>query len=446
MAKSKRRRYPLDNAVNRLASSPDLLARVLSALRDPLDVVRASGVCRDWRRAARRDDVWAAHCERCFFHPVPGYHVEVRRCDIGAVPAHAEALRKAGLHRLAFREAFADRRRNWLTRDELCGITWRFRFKRDSGMCDGDPWWNGGAARRNPFRRDGTCGLEPGPSAPHLWTFASDIYGVNMRRFIDKLPPHPTPTHDPMSACYDISEAARRDLYDGVLTPSPPGLLPGSLVKVFPAAQFPDDENEPSTIATYPAAVVRRHPKTWGWILESCWTIQTSWEMPSLALERRARGDLMDARLPIGYDLQQDELGNYVSNESYPRRTLYGPARVVSPFYENFNVDGAVPSEEFLAPPIEAAEFAPVTVRVLAGAERDPEPERKPEREPSRAEMTLRLPRALARWTCARAWNQGVLTLADASIEVPEARTEAAKDDDAGRSSGPRRSRRLSSR
>ena len=167
MAKSKRRRYPLDNAVNRLASWPDLLARVLSSLRDPLDVVRASGVCRDWRRAARRDDVWAAHCERCFFHPVPGYHVEVRRCDIGAVPAHAEALRKAGLHRLAFREAFADRRRNWLTRDELCGITWRFRFKRDAGMCDGDPWWNGGAARRNPFRRDGTCGLEPGPSAPH---------------------------------------------------------------------------------------------------------------------------------------------------------------------------------------------------------------------------------------------------------------------------------------
>ena len=175
MAKSKRRRYPLDNVVNRLASWPDLLARVLSSLRDPLDVIRASGVCRDWRRAARRDDVWAAHCERCFFHPVPGYHVEVRRCDIGAVPAHAEALRSEGFHRLAFREAFADRRRNWLTRDELCGITWRFRFKRDAGMCDGDPWWNGGAARRNPFCRDGTCGLEPGPSSPHRWTFASDI-------------------------------------------------------------------------------------------------------------------------------------------------------------------------------------------------------------------------------------------------------------------------------
>ena len=169
-------------------------------------------------------------------------------------------------------------------------------------------------------------------------------------------------------------------------------------------------------------------------------------EKERAALERRARGDLMDARLPIGYDLQQDELGNYVFNESYPRRRLLGPARVVSPFYENFNVDGAVPSEEFLAPRIEAAEFAPATVRVLAGAEREPELERKPEREPSRAEMTLRLPRALARWTCAQAWNQGILTLADASIEVPEAKTEAAKDDDAGRSSGPRRSRRLSSR
>ena len=443
MAKSKRRRYPLDNVVNRLASWPDLLARVLSSLRDPLDVVRASGVCRDWRRAARRDDVWAAHCERYFFHPVPGYHVEVRRCDIGAVPAHAEALRSEGFHRLAFREAFADRRRNWLTRDELCGITWRFRFKRDAGMCDGDPWWNGGAARRNPFRRDGTCGLEPGPSSPHRWTFASDIYGVNMQREIDKLPEYPTPTHNPLSDCYHFSEEARKDMYGGVLTPTPPGLLPGSVIKVYPGAQFPNDLGpEPHiTIATYPAAVVRRHPKTWGWILESCWTLQTSWEMPSLALERRARGDLMDAKLPIGLDLQQDEVGNFfATTDASFLRPIYGPAAVVSSSFSSFHVDGALPSEEFLAPWIEDEEFAPTTVHVLAG------PSREPGREPSRVETTLRLPRALARWTCARAWNRGVLDPADASIMIPEPETEATKGDDAGRSRGLRRSRRLSSR
>ena len=104
-----------------------------------------------------------------------------------------------------------------------------------------------------------------------------------------------------MSDCYHFSEEARKDLYGGILTPTPPGLLPGSVIKVYPA-QFPNDLGpEPHiTIATYPAAVVRRHPKTWGWILESCWTLQTSWEMPPLALERRARGDLMDAKLPIG--------------------------------------------------------------------------------------------------------------------------------------------------
>ena len=42
--------------------------------------------------------------------------------------------------------------------------------------------------------------------------------------------------------------------------------------------------------------------------------------MPSLALERRARGDLMDAKLPIGLDLQQDEVGNFfaTTDASFP--------------------------------------------------------------------------------------------------------------------------------
>lgn len=56
-----------------------------------------------------------------------------------------------------------------------------------------------------------------------------------------------------------------------------------------------------------PTYVVSRHPSNWGFLLESCWTVYTSWEMPP----REGPGcdkSLLDDRLSVTMDDQWEEV------------------------------------------------------------------------------------------------------------------------------------------
>ena len=75
----------------------------------------------------------------------------------------------------------------------------------------------------------------------------------------------------------------------------------GCALKLWPDTDLDDWRDRES----YPQCVVRRHPETWGWILESCWTLQTSWPMPNRQ-EEELREDLADEFLK--YDATEQKL------------------------------------------------------------------------------------------------------------------------------------------
>ncbi|CAM9791665.1 unnamed protein product, partial [Hapterophycus canaliculatus] len=56
-----------------------------------------------------------------------------------------------------------------------------------------------------------------------------------------------------------------------------------------------------------PTYIVSRHPSNWGFLLESCWTVYTSWEMPP----RDGPGcdrSLLDDELTVTMDDQWEEV------------------------------------------------------------------------------------------------------------------------------------------
>jgi hypothetical protein len=86
----------------------------------------------------------------------------------------------------------------------------------------------------------------------------------------------------------------------------------GSILKLWPDAAGAGDEEggageegeDDERPRKYPSQLVRRHEATWGWILESCWTLETSWAMPA-AEEEFGRGDLARGLLTTSTALDQ---------------------------------------------------------------------------------------------------------------------------------------------
>lgn len=56
-----------------------------------------------------------------------------------------------------------------------------------------------------------------------------------------------------------------------------------------------------------PTYIVSRHPSNWGFLLESCWTLYTSWEMPPRDGPDCDRS-LLDDELTVTMDDQWDEV------------------------------------------------------------------------------------------------------------------------------------------
>ena len=445
-----------DSAIRRLTyehGGADALETVFSHL-PWLDLVRARAVCRAWRDVASRDAPWKAHCDALFFAPVPGYHVRVARWDIGAVPAHAKALHERGWFAKAFSETVANRARTWLTADELSTFSWSFRFKKCAGMEHFDEWWQGGDAKRNVFARDGTCRLVRGEknedededddddaSAPtHGWAFAADVYGESASLFdprdgahaerLAAARTHPTSCWSPKWApglqatpkdahyhphwlTTSKSKNVSCSLLDGshgsavaslFASRSPPGFSVGSVVKVFPRDSenpgFSDSiagsrQNDGSRRLTYPAQIVQRHAATWGWMMESCWTVATSFRMAKMSEEKRNRGDLLDRYLQVGFDEQAVEVENY---HNFP--ATRGPHRRGAEMCPEAHVHATQRMTE-------------VTFRdsrrERSAEEANDEPDEKKnetKRHLRAGTVTVLAPAALARWIATRPWNE----------------------------------------
>merc|ERR1712137_1353621 len=52
-----------------------------------------------------------------------------------------------------------------------------------------------------------------------------------------------------------------------------------------------------------PSYLIRRHKGNWGWIMESCWVVWSSWPMPTK--DSSDAPELDDERLPVTFELQE---------------------------------------------------------------------------------------------------------------------------------------------
>lgn len=175
--------------------------------------------------------------------------------DKAHVAQDALRLARQGRHRLAYAESLADAGREVLTHEELVGTTWSFRFTRQAGAAwtARDPFWRGGPAARVRFAEDGTvvplgAGVERAIHARVTWRFL----------------------------------------------PARPGKPRGALVRCGVNGR---------DVPTY---VVSRHAN-WGFVLQSCWAVYTSFEMPPPG----ADDALEDENLPVTVEQQWREVLAY---------------------------------------------------------------------------------------------------------------------------------------
>jgi hypothetical protein len=226
----------------------DLVLRITSYL-DASDLVHRFGMLnRHYHEISQANHAgWYGLCQG----------LQATKCHVS--PPHATSSMKT-----AYRLALADSQRQYVTLEELCfnletgtGTIWSFRFKESAGSdwTSHDPWYSGAPCRKIIFLRDGT--MKQVVTVPSISTAAAEVA--------------------PLSA---VSNVIREEM-DFVDPPARmnwrfltrPMDLPtrpvGSYVRIQVAGR---------DVPTY---AVRRSPTgNWGFVLESCWGVYGSFELP----------------------------------------------------------------------------------------------------------------------------------------------------------------------
>lgn len=232
-------------------------AHLLLACLSLLELAAAAGTCQRLAGHARDNSFWSLLCRRL-------WHAKL-------VPQRFVNLLKSGKARDAYRFSLTDSCRSKLASRELTQLTWHFRFKATAGEAwtASDPWWGGSPARTGRFRPNGTFQIGP---TRLKWRFA-------------RLPPEERRALDTVAA-----SARGEALLDGELP-----------VRTFGSRAVVACINGQEV----PVYVVRRHPGTWGWIMESCWVLWTSWPMPLRGSSCPTALELDDEKLPVTFVAQE---------------------------------------------------------------------------------------------------------------------------------------------
>eukprot|EP00127_Corallochytrium_limacisporum_P003673 Clim_evm5s152 gene=Clim_evmTU5s152 len=235
-------------AMDLIRQNSDLLLLIFEHLDDGKDLLQAGHVCRLWRNSAESQHLWSNLCKKLWSDKV-------------YVPEKFKKMKVEGRAKEAYFGSIKDSKRDWIRTDELCDFTWNFRFKKQAGTdwTDHDPWWNGRQATQLKFLRTGVIervlvGDPVEESIPMFdlhWRF---VQGTIYRRGVK-----------------------------------------GSFIQVN----------------SYPVEVVFRHPSNWGFILDSCWTVWTSWKMPHKDVIKDVDPHVTDDCLRIGFEEQWAEALSY---------------------------------------------------------------------------------------------------------------------------------------
>jgi len=258
-----------------------VLHSILARLVSPKDLCNAASVCRRWRGIASSAALWDVHCARVWQGKVE-------------VPEACKSLRASGYPRSALAASVRDSRRTVLTAEELTGVVWCFRFKADAGEDWQliDPYWLGRPARRMVFAPDGRL-------------LRSGDYFASQGQPLDPADKEDTEFMEDF-AFPDLrwefrpDAKMRKSMRSGDLHPGP--LQSGSRLSVLVNGR------------RVPLLHISRHPVNWGFIMESCWTLYTKFDMglrrnpdPWLEDENRPINIITQDREALVYNLMFDE-------------------------------------------------------------------------------------------------------------------------------------------
>ena len=161
-------------------------------------------------------------------------------------------LRANGRAREALKLALIDSRREALTEAELTSFDWCFRFKAAAGpgWLEDDPYWQGSEPARVEFNGAGGISARGFPMLEQrrlrwTWALGRGPFGSHVQLTVDG--------------------------------------------------------------ARVPTYVVSRHPSNWGWLMQSCWVLYTSFDMPP----KGSDPSLEDAALDVTVETQHREAHAY---------------------------------------------------------------------------------------------------------------------------------------
>ena len=225
----------------------------ISAVLELADLARLSTVNQFFATSVKADrGLWDSICAKTFHG---------KAC----VASEAKRLRTDGDPRSALRVALADSRRATLTEEEICSFEWNFRFKEAAGpgWCEEDPYWQGAEG--------GPAKIKFGPLTERGYPASEQTGQVSASGF-EML-------------------TQRRLLWSWARSRGPHG---GHVQIRVDGMRVP----------TY---VVSRHAPNWGWLMQSCWVLYTSFPMPA----RGTDADLEDDALDVTVTTQAHEAQAY---------------------------------------------------------------------------------------------------------------------------------------
>ena len=171
------------------------------------------------------------------------------------VPRRALELQAAGSFRAALMYAAKDSHRTEMTFEELTSFTWHARVKFAAGAAAVScPWWAGGPCNLRRYHADGT-----------------------VRRVLRAPVPITYTAHGP-----------RQDVPDDDKTnaalPSGPAIATWRFARTSCSRRAPHGglvrTRNLGRVAEQPCCTVLRNRHTWGFVLDGCWNVSTSWAMP----------------------------------------------------------------------------------------------------------------------------------------------------------------------
>ena len=194
----------------------------------------------------------------------------------------------------AYRLALVDgRTRQHVTREEFIynpetnkGTIWSFRFKEAAGpdWTSWDPWFNGNKCRKMVFLQDG-CVKQYTEQQQHKSDNDDQEHGDNGNNDTQiEVGNDGDDSHDSLNGTLSEISFVRQQQQEALLNDPPVSMAWRFCTQPL---DFPRREQEGSYIRLtvagrdVPTYVVRRSPtNNWGFILESCWGIYSSFELP----------------------------------------------------------------------------------------------------------------------------------------------------------------------